>query len=559
MASPLPRPSKRKRASGIVSAVDTDDLVIAPNPGAPNEPPAGSPSRPSHRRLWWGTAIVALWVVTAVSAAFVGIGFWVRRTFGAISIDQLFSNLNGGGEGAGGAGLIIGGVMTGIVIPLGIVLLVAIFVERRRRRWNRAAALGERPNLQRPVRWIAALLALVLPVSAGAYLGAAIGAGDYAQALYRDLTTDFGFDRYYVTPQVSAEPDAGGAQPRNLVVIYLESMENTFSDDDLFEKDMLAPVEDVTRGWQTIDDYRQYEGGGWTMSGILSTQCGVPLRSASSTADISELNEMDSADGDAAPYLAGATCLGDVLADQGYRNVYLGGADASFAGKGAFLSTHGYDEIDDLNVWKTEGETEVRGDWGLSDRRLFAQAKDKVDELHAGDQPFNLTMLSLDTHEGPRLYDYCARDTDAVMTSITHCSMQQVAGFVEYLDEQGYLDDTAVVLMGDHQKMIAEGGSFWDELKDLDHRTIFNRIWSPDGLRVAREGLDQMSMYPTLLELTGLELQDHRAGIGVSALTDGSDVPHGSILDLSAEEYRDLVTSRSSEFYQRLWRTSGLD
>ncbi|WP_053354120.1 LTA synthase family protein [Leucobacter musarum] len=542
-----------------MSAVDTDDLVIAPPSIEPIEQQAEPPASPSRRRLWRGASIVAFWVLAAVSAAFVGIGFWVRRTFGAISIDQLLSNLNGGGEGAGGAGLVIGGVMTGIVIPLGIVLLVAIFVERRRRRWHRAAALGERPNLQRPVRWIAALLAVVLPVSGGAYLGAAIGAGDYAQALYRDLTTDFGFDRYYETPQVSAAPGAGSPEPRNLIVIYLESMENTFSDDDLFEKDMLAPVEDVTRGWQTIDDYRQYEGGGWTMSGILSTQCGVPLRSASSTADISELNEMDSADGKAAPYLAGATCLGDVLADQGYRNVYLGGADASFAGKGAFLSTHGYDEIDDLNVWKAEGETEVRGDWGLSDRRLFAQAKDKVDELHAGDQPFNLTMLSLDTHEGPRLYDYCTRDTDAVMTSITYCSMQQVAGFVEYLDQQGYLDDTAVVLMGDHQKMIAEGGSFWDELKDLDHRTIFNRIWSPDGLRVARDDLDQMSMYPTLLELTGLEVQDHRAGIGVSALTDGSDVPHGSILDLSAEEYRDLVTSRSSEFYQRLWRTSGLD
>ena len=56
-----------------------------------------------------------------------------------------------------------------------------------------------------------------------------------------------------------------------------------------------------------------------------------------------------------------------------------------------------------------------------------------------------------------------------------------------------------------------------------------------------------------MLELAGLELADHRAGIGVSALAEADDVPSGSVLDLTAQEYTDLVRSRSVTFFQRMW------
>ncbi|WP_336659078.1 LTA synthase family protein [Leucobacter sp. USHLN153] len=513
--------------------------------------------RPRKRRVGRIVGIALLWVLLALAALGFGVGYWVWRTFGPLTIDQLLSNLGGGQEGAGGSGLVFRAIVSGVVIPLAWVGVLAVVITLvRRTRWYRSYREA-RPAAGRGLGWIAALLSVVLAVTGVAYLGSIVGAVDYARALIREATTDFGLERYVAEPEV--RPANGADEKRNIVIIYLESIENAFSDDELFEKNMLEPVEDATEGWQSIDGYRQYEGGGWTMSGILSTQCGIPLRNASSTVDVTELNEMNSADGAEEPYLAGATCLGDVLKDQGYRNVFLGGADASFAGKGAFLSTHGYDEIDDLPYWKSLRETEIREDWGLSDRRLFDRARDKVDALHAGEQPFNLTMLSLDTHEGPRLYEYCEQDTEAVMTSITFCSMQQVARFVDYMDDQGYLEDTSVVLMGDHQKMLAEGGSFWKELKDRDHRSVFNRIWTPDDLQVARSDADQLSMYPTLLELAGLEIRDHRAGAGVSVFTDGSDISRGSILDLDAEEYHDLVTSRSVDFYRKLWSTPELD
>ncbi|MBL3687823.1 LTA synthase family protein [Leucobacter zeae] len=535
--------------------------------GAPRA--AGRARRPERRR-WWGFAIVCGWILVLAGALLFGAALWVRRTFGPVSVDQLLTNLpGGGGEGAGGQGLVISGVVTGLVIPAAAVLVVALLAEKSRRAL-RAHGIP-RPGWPRiGARATAAVLALAVPAAGAVYAADTIGVQEYAEAVIREQVTGTSIADFYVAPELeggspgpgAADGTAADAVPgttddgrrRNLIVIYLESMENAFADDEVFERNMLEPVQRATRGWDKIPRLRQYEGGGWTMSGIVATQCGIPLRSAAAVADTTEMNKFGSALDATASYMPGATCLGDVLADRGYRNVFMGGADASFAGKGAFLASHGYDEVLDLREWRARGETETRPDWGLSDRRLFELAKDEVARLHEADQPFNLTMLSLDTHEQPHAYDYCPVDTEEEMTSITTCSMRQVAGFIDALDNRGYLEDTTVVVMGDHLKAIGEMNSFWEEMRGMPDRSIFNRVWSPDGVRFARADIDQFSMYPTLVELAGVELPGHRAGIGVSALAPERKVAPGSILDLEPSAYDAVVRSRASEFYRDIWR-----
>lgn len=534
--------------------------------------PIGRRGRGSGRRVFWGIAIVFGWILVLIGALLFGAAMWVRRTFGPVSVDQLLTNLpGGGGEGAGGQGLVIGGVVTGLVIPAAAVLVIALVAEKSRRSL-RAHGLP-RPGWRRGLaRTTAVLLAVAVPTAGSVYAADTIGVQEYAEAVIREQVTGTSIADFYVAPELgdagstggavsemqegpgSGSGAEGGASQRNLIVIYLESMENAFADDEVFEQNMLAPVQRATDGWAKIPKLRQYEGGGWTMSGIVATQCGIPLRSATAAGDTTELNKFGSALDAAEAYMPGATCLGDVLAGRGYRNVFLGGADATFAGKGAFLSTHGYDDVLDLREWRARGETETRDDWGLSDRRLFELARDEVDQLHDADQPFNLTMLSLDTHEQPHAYDYCPVETEQAMTSITTCSMRQVAGFIDYLDGRGYLEDTTVVVMGDHLKAIGEMNSFWEEMQGMPDRSIFNRVWSPDGVDFARADIDQFSMYPTLIELAGVELPGHRAGVGVSALAPARMVAPGSILDLDPDAYDAVVRSRASEFYRDIWR-----
>lgn len=496
-----------------------------------------------------------MWLLVWAGAVLLAAGVWIRAAFGVVSVDQLLMNLVGAETGAGD--LTWRGILWVAVVPTVVVLALIVLVAKSRGALRGAGVLGRAAPLA--PRAVACALACALPlasVSVGAAVfGGTVQVGEYARSVAGGLD----LADYAVDPLEA--PVTAPAQPRNLIVIYLESVENAMSDTSRFESDMLAPVKRATEGWDEIPALTQAPGGGWTMAGIVATQCGIPLRNAAAATGSQILNGVSD---ESTRYLPGATCLGDVLADHGYRNVFMGGADASFAAKDRFLREHGYDEVQDLRTWRERGDAEsAMRDWGLGDRRLFEHARDEVVDLHESGEPFNLTLLTLDTHEPAVEPDRCDMNTREPMTAITRCSMDAVAGFVESLEAEGVLEDTAVVVMGDHLKQVASWASFSEELGPLadadarlpasetPSRTIFNRVWSPEPVELARERVDQMSMYPTLIELTGIPLADRRAGIGVSAFAD--EIPAGSALALDAETYDALLRSRSPEFYRDLW------
>jgi len=76
-------------------------------------------------------------------------------------------------------------------------------------------------------------------------------------------------------------------------------------------------------------------------------------------------------------------------------------------------------------------------------------------------------------------------------------------------------------------------------------------LWSPDGLSITRESVDQLSVLPTTLELLGFGLDGGRAGVGVSFVGD-HDLT-GTALALSDQEYRTLLKAPSTEIYQQFW------
>ncbi|MDN6168831.1 MAG: hypothetical protein L0J11_01955 [Micrococcaceae bacterium] len=124
---------------------------------------------------------------------------------------------------------------------------------------------------------------------------------------------------------------------------------------------------------------------------------------------------------------------------------------------------------------------------------------------------------------------------------------------MDYREDKGYLDDTAVVIMGDHLKHMGGGDAFHEELDDHPNRTIFNRFWIPgeDKKSEMRPRVDQLNLYPTLLEAAGLKVKNHEAGLGVSAFT--SDVPEDSAQAMEPDDYADLLKSRSARFFAKAW------
>jgi len=490
--------------------------------------------------------LVLVWAGLALLIAAAGIRF----LWGEISVGQMLLNLVSVETDGGGGAVVWLGLLGVGVVPVLVTAGTALWLSGRRRRRRRNGDDRRPRRAQWVVRAVCTALVAAVAVGGPAAFATTVGVGDYLRA----ANSEYDIGEHYVAPTVT-----GDEHRRNLVLIYLESGEATLADDQLFEKDAFAPLEEATPasdGWRSVDGLRQYRGGGWTMAGLVATQCGVPLKGVGSPAGSGVLDELG---GDLGTYLGGLTCLGDVLAEHGYHSVFLGGANASFAAKDVFLDTHGYAEVKDLSDWRAAGEPErhFRSDWGLSDERLMAHAEDEVDELHAEAErtgrPFHLSVLTLDTHEPLHVFDHCTVDTQLEVTSVFSCSMTRVAGFVDHLKEKGYLDDTAVAIMGDHLLPVSAGDAFQEQLDDHGDRSIFNRIRIPgeDGDSGLRPRADQLNMYPTLLEAAGLTLKDREAGLGVSVLA--PEVPRGSAQAMDPGPYAELLDSRSPQFYVKAW------
>ncbi len=477
-------------------------------------------------------APVMRWLLITLALVLLAIAGWIHFRFGTVSLEQILLNLPTNRESTGNGELVVEGVGIGVGLPLlfaALALLAATMVRRRR--------------APRPARRPWALPVLAFATSVAVFLSVA-GVPEYAVALLQDRS----IAPFYQRPEATANQQ----RPRNLVTIYLESGENTYGDESVFGQNLLTDLDDATEDWARFDGLEQYPGGGWTMSGLVSTQCGIPLKSRSLT-DGMHLNNLGE---EVTSYLPGATCLGDVLSARGYTNVFLGGANARFAGKDTFLSGHGYDRVLGLADWESGGEARSQVSvWGLSDRRLFAHAAQQVDDLRAAGDPFNLTMLTLDTHEPGGVFPGCGTADAGAMKTAVACSMRAVSGFIDHLETTGALKDTVVVVMGDHLKATSEGGAFKAELEATPERTIIYRVWSPEQVVFSRDRADQLSVLPSTLELLGLGLPDGRAGLGVSFVN--QHPLSGTALQLSEADYRTVVTAPSSGLYRGFWGGEG--
>jgi len=301
----------------------------------------------------------------------------------------------------------------------------------------------------------------------------------------------------------------GGKEP-NLVLIYLESVEMNFS---LFEG-VFDELSDIQNQGLTVKGMHQVQDTGWTIAGIVSSQCGIPLMSHG----IIGRNRFKNID----TMVPGVTCLGDVLKESGYETVYVGGAGLEFAGKGRFLRMHGYDRQYGENDFSPDLRPSFM-EWGIPDEYVFARSLEEMRKLQANGKPYLLSMLTLSGHTpdgypSPLCYDLIpsAKDMARILLSIK-CAGVLTQGFLATAEEEGLLENTFVVVMNDH---LAMKNSKYDELKKLDRQNYLT-ILGPDipASVIERNGAT-FDVYPTLLSLLGFSLKDGRAGLGVDLLSD---------------------------------------
>jgi phosphoglycerol transferase MdoB-like AlkP superfamily enzyme len=286
------------------------------------------------------------------------------------------------------------------------------------------------------------------------------------------------------------EPPAGALEnPKNLVLIYLEGIEQNYLDQTIFPDLMPYLTSQRAQGlW--FSNVQQFPGTEWTIGGIVGSQCGVPLLSDGGGNRV--LSKADN------PFRH-VTCLAEYVKGVGYRTAFLGGASLEFAGKGNFLRDNGYEVA--LGLEELPNAAGHR--WGMYDVDMFDHARALFDGLAEREGPFLLTLLTLDSHHPtgtPSLGCRAYADDPVLMLQAVHCTDQLLKGFLEHLRASDAAENTIVALVSDH---LLIRGEVEDALEGKDRRLTFIVLDSDRPPQQFDGAATHFDIGPTLLELAG--------------------------------------------------------
>ena len=305
---------------------------------------------------------------------------------------------------------------------------------------------------------------------------------------------------------------------RNLIYIYLESMEMTYSDKENgggFEQDVIPELtkmaeenEDFSGSEDKLNGAYSLPYTTFTMGAMFGQTSGLPLK------DNVQNNDMSTQD----HFFASTTVLGDILKDNGYHNVFMLGSNATFGGRRLYFSEHGDYDIMDYYYAKQQGwiDQDYKVWWGYEDRKLFSFAENELNELSQDDQPFNLTLLTVDTHfENGYRCPLCKDEFGEKYADVMACSSRQVKAFIDWCRTQSWYDNTTIVVCGDHPTMDSD---FCDNVDSSYQRRAYvcyinSAVKNTDTDYREYSTLDA---FPTTLAAMGCQIEGDRLGLGTN-------------------------------------------
>lgn len=312
-------------------------------------------------------------------------------------------------------------------------------------------------------------------------------------------------------------------QKRNLIYIFLESMEVTYADavsggsmadNYIPELTKLGLENETFSDGMSLNGAHQISGATYTMGGLAAQTCGVPINENMVSNDT--LNGTWESENN---YLPGVWSIGDILHDAGYNQEFLIGSNGNFAGRASYFRGHGEYDVEDYNKALEDGRIpkDYKVWWGYEDQKLFQFAKEDVTKLADKRDPFNMTLLTVDTHfTDGYVCDLCEENFNAQYSNVLACSSRQVAEFVEWVQQQDFYENTTIVIAGDHltpdSYYIANEGA-----SGFDRRTYVTIINPADGKHSEKVNrtYTTLDLFPTTLSAMGVEIEGDRLGLGV--------------------------------------------
>jgi len=443
--------------------------------------------RASAGRVWFSLLLFFLSLYVILNLVLIGSNYFT----GDGITDAVMYTVTSSLKGAGLTKYIL--PFSGLVAALAVILTLLIWCLKKRKGHNSS--------------WVHSVLAVVLAVFS-------VGSTQAFQNISRLVKTQISgdtadFDAYYKVPQKVVK----GKKP-NLVYLYGESLERTYFDPQTFP----GLTTELSRHKDASIDFtgtRQVPGTGYTIAGMVSSQCGIPLFAPFDGNASSALST----------FYPENVCLGDVLKGAGYQNYFYQGAELAFAGKGTFLTSHGFDYLYGYNELRsTVADPKYKNDWGWYDDTLLDEVFKKFVELSKAGQPFSLFALTVDTHHpdgfisrGCTRKEYFYHKKENRSLSAVACSQQLVAAFIDKIKASGYYDNTIIVVSSDH---LAMNNTAYDILNKKKRKDLFfvmdGRNPQAELNHVKRSTLDNGA---TVLDIMG---GDNFIGLGRSGVSSTS-------------------------------------
>lgn len=336
---------------------------------------------------------------------------------------------------------------------------------------------------------------------------------------------------------------------RNLIYIFLESMETTYADKKnggAFDNNVIPELtelaeenEDFSGTDQRINGGYSLGGSTWTMGAMFAQTSGLPLNIAI------DGNDMDTQDS----FFSGLVTLGDILENEGYSQTLMLGSEAVFGGRELYFTDHGHYDILDYNYaidnnWIPE---DYKVWWGFEDQKLFSFAKERLEQLAGQEEPFNLTLLTVDTHfEDGYVCDFCDDEFgDNQYANVMACSSRQVAEFVKWIQQQDFYENTTIVISGDHPTMDSD---FCEDIDSDYERKVYTTYINADAnAGGGKREFSTFDAFPTTLAALGVKIEGNRLGLGTNLFSDEQ-----TLTEIYGVEKENMELSRNSKFLEDL-------
>ena len=484
------------------------------------------------------------YILLFLSVFFFIVTLWARANCAFTSFDEILYTIISPLEGTGN-GMIVKFILINIGIPI-LVLLVVIGIRNLRKKYDLIVKINLfKKNIKfnlfhfkfdRLFKYVPLLLFII----SFWYMGSKLYFFKFIS--YQFQKSNF-IEENYVSPKdVSIEfPD----KKRNLIYIYLESMEMTYADKDSggsFDKNYIPELSSLAKKNVNFSNTDNLGGAyvvgaaTWTIGAMVAQTTGLPLKTPfNGNLLLNYYNEI----------VPGAYSLGKILEDNGYKNYIMFGSDAAFAGRDVYYKNHGNYKIYDYNSAIKDGiiDKDYFVFWGMEDEKLFTYAKKELKKISKNNEPFNFTLLTVDTHfiDG-YTSDFCKEVSDNIYLNSVACSSYQVNEFIKWLKKQSFYENTTIVIVGDHLSM---NNYSFNDIPD-NNRTVFNTfINSNESTNNTNNRIfSTMDYFPTTIASLGATIEGDRLGLGTNLFSDKK-----TLTEEYGLEYVNTELNKNSKYY----------